>query len=60
MRANKDLDVVQVGEALTHEYSQRFWQYIEAGGYEGASARADTRCSIASRDLPPATKRFCA
>ncbi|HAL23922.1 MAG TPA: hypothetical protein DCP40_14550, partial [Stenotrophomonas sp.] len=34
VRATKDLDLVLIVEALTPAFGQRFWEYIEAGGYE--------------------------
>lgn len=33
-RATKDLDVVLVVEALSREFGERFWEFIEEGGYE--------------------------
>jgi hypothetical protein len=33
-RATKDLDVVLHVEALTPAFGERFWKFIEAGGYE--------------------------
>lgn len=33
-RATKDLDLVLIVEALTPEFCTRFWEYIDAGGYE--------------------------
>ncbi len=33
-RATKDLDIVLVAEALTKEFAERFWKFIEAGEYE--------------------------
>lgn len=33
-RATKDIDLVLIIEALTPEFSARFWEYIDAGGYE--------------------------
>lgn len=32
-RATKDLDVVLHVEALTPQFGQTFWRFIEAGGY---------------------------
>ena len=34
-RATRDLDVVLIVEALTHEFGQRFWKFIRDGGYQG-------------------------
>ena len=33
-RATKDLDMVLLVEAITPEFIERFWQYIETAGYE--------------------------
>ncbi|WP_052201063.1 hypothetical protein [Terriglobus sp. TAA 43] len=33
-RATKDLDIVILIEALTEEFVERFWQFIESGKYE--------------------------
>lgn len=33
-RATKDLDLVLIVEAMTSEFGDRFWKYIQAGGYE--------------------------
>ena len=33
-RATKDIDLVLILEALTAEFCTRFWEYIDAGGYE--------------------------
>jgi hypothetical protein len=33
-RATKDLDIVLVAEALTKEFAEKFWQFIEDGGYQ--------------------------
>ena len=33
-RATKDIDMVLVVEALTTDFAQRFWQFIEDGGYK--------------------------
>lgn len=33
-RATKDLDLVLIVEALSAEFGRRFWEFIEAGGYE--------------------------
>lgn len=32
-RATKDIDLVLIIEALTTEFCERFWKYIDAGGY---------------------------
>ncbi len=32
-RATRDLDVVLIVEALTKEFGQKFWQFIQDGGY---------------------------
>ena len=33
-RATKDLDIVLIVEALDRAFAERFWAFIEAGGYE--------------------------
>ena len=33
-RATKDIDLVLIVEALTSEFCTRFWEFIDAGGYE--------------------------
>jgi hypothetical protein len=33
-RATKDLDIVLHVEALTADFGQAFWQFVETGGYE--------------------------
>ena len=33
-RATKDIDLVLIVEALTPDFGQRFWEYIEKAGYE--------------------------
>lgn len=33
-RATRDIDMVLIVEALTPEFGRRFWDFIEAGGYE--------------------------
>lgn len=33
-RATKDLDIVLVAEALTKEFAEKFWDFIEAGAYQ--------------------------
>ena len=33
-RATRDLDVVLIVEALTREFGQRFWKFIQDGGYQ--------------------------
>ena len=33
-RATRDLDVVLIVEALTREFGQRFWDFIQDGGYK--------------------------
>ena len=32
-RATKDLDVVLIVEALTPEFGEKLWEFIEKGGY---------------------------
>lgn len=39
-RATKDLDLVLVVEALTPEFGRKFWQFIDAGGYENRNTTA--------------------
>ena len=33
-RATKDIDIILVGEALSHEFVSRFWELVNAAGYE--------------------------
>jgi hypothetical protein len=33
-RATKDLDIVLIVEALTHEFGAKFWEFIHDGGYK--------------------------
>ena len=33
-RATKDLDLVLIVEALSAEFGRRFWEFLDAGGYE--------------------------
>ena len=33
-RATRDLDMVLIVESLTPEFGRRFWDFIDAGGYE--------------------------
>jgi hypothetical protein len=39
-RRTKDLDVVLHLEALTAEFGKRFWEFVEAGGYEICQSNA--------------------
>lgn len=32
-RATKDLDIVLIVEALTHEFAEKFWEFIHTGNY---------------------------
>ena len=38
-RGTKDLDIVLHIEALSPSFSQAFWSFVEAGGYEIRQAR---------------------
>lgn len=33
-RATKDIDIILVVEALSKEFGEKFWEFIEAGGYQ--------------------------
>jgi hypothetical protein len=35
-RATKDIDIVLYVEALTREFAEAFWEFVEAGGYQNA------------------------
>jgi hypothetical protein len=41
-RATKDLDIILIAEALTPEFGQRFWEFIQLGKY-GIRQRSDGR-----------------
>ena len=40
-RATKDVDMIVVCEALTPEYLQSFWDFIEAGGYSAWQVKSE-------------------
>lgn len=46
-RATKDIDIILIVEALSHEFVERFWQFIKAGNYgqrnKGTEASASSR-----------------
>lgn len=46
-RATKDMDIILIVEALSHEFVERFWQFIKAGNYgqrnKGTEASASSR-----------------
>ena len=33
-RATKDIDIILIVEALSHEFVARFWELVKAAGYE--------------------------
>lgn len=41
-RATRDLDVVLIVEALTRGFGQRFWQFIQDGGYQNRAKSSGT------------------
>ena len=41
-RATKDLDVVLIVEALTREFGQRFWAFIQTGDYRNRATSSGT------------------
>lgn len=56
-RATKDLDIVLIVEALDAAFASRFWQFIEAGGYEIRQAN-ETGRPIFYRFQKPTEPRF--
>ena len=56
-RATKDLDIVLHVEALRPEFSEAFWNFIEAGRYEIRQA-SDTGKPVFYRFQKPADERF--
>ena len=36
-RATKDLDMVLIVEALSPEFGEKFWKFIDEGGYENCN-----------------------
>ena len=56
-RATKDLDIVLHVEALRPEFSEAFWNFIEAGRYEIRQA-SDTGKPVLYRFQKPADERF--
>jgi hypothetical protein len=42
-RGTKDLDIVLHVEALTPAFGQRFWQFVQAGGYQQKEGDPDQR-----------------
>lgn len=56
-RATKDLDIVLVVEALTAEFGQRFWEFVQAGGYEIRES-SQTEKPIFYRFTKPADTRY--
>lgn len=43
-RATKDVDIVLLAEALTPEFGQAFWEFVERGGYEVRQRGEDKAC----------------
>ncbi|MBV8036369.1 hypothetical protein [Roseateles sp.] len=56
-RATKDLDIVLHVEALTPEFGEAFWKFVEAGGYEIRQA-SDTGKPVFYRFQKPADERY--
>jgi len=56
-RATKDLDIVLHVEALTADFGQAFWQFVETGGYE-IRQMGNTGRPIFYRFQKPADVRF--
>lgn len=56
-RATKDLDIVLHVEALTPQFGQAFWHFIEAGGYATRQA-SDTGKPVFYRFQKPADPSF--
>lgn len=56
-RATKDLDIVLVVEALTAEFGQCFWEFVQAGGYEIRES-SQTGKPIFYRFQKPADPRY--
>ena len=50
-RATKDLDMVLIVEALTLDFSRRFWQFIHDGGYQNR-ARSNGKPQFFRFDKP--------
>lgn len=42
-RATKDLDIVLCIEALDKEFAEKFWEYVEAGGYKNLQKSTQKR-----------------
>ena len=55
-RATKDLDIVLIVEALDPAFSERFWGFVEAGGYEVRERSEGKR--ILYRFQKPATQGY--
>jgi hypothetical protein len=56
-RATKDLDIVLHIEALTPDFGELFWRFVEAGRYESRQA-SDTGKPVFYRFQKPADERF--
>lgn len=56
-RATKDLDIVLHIEALSPDFGEVFWRFVEAGGYEIRQA-SDTGKPVFYRFQKPADERF--
>lgn len=42
-RVTKDLDIILIAEALTNEFTERFWQFVKDGGYENREKNEDEK-----------------
>lgn len=40
-RATHDIDMIVIVERMTHEYGQRFWDFIHEGGYQPRKRKSD-------------------
>lgn len=40
-RATKDVDMIVVCEAITHEYLRSFWDFVKAGGYSAWQVKSE-------------------
>jgi hypothetical protein len=63
-RATKDIDVVLIIEALTHEFVQRFWNFIGDAWYERNEKSEDGRkyyrfSNPADKSFPKQVELFC-
>lgn len=51
-RATKDLDIVLHIEALTPEFGEVFWRFVEAGGYKTRQSSADGKPKVYRFEKP--------